>query len=641
MPSLFSLPSRSARPAIAIFIATAVLGLCPARGLRASEPSPVSRATPQQNSASEQNSAAQESIADLRKRYHAELDTLAAWCREQQAADLAEFTARWAFRPHERLTYTFLPPAEAQALEARLLAEIGPDSTAPEATRAEWARRLATLRQSQASALFALAQAAAEAGDGCDALTWANEALREDPELDPARQLFGQSLVDGVWLSSFAAAKQKAGEVWDDRFGWIDAEDLARYEGGERKYRAAWMTAERDAQLHANIDNGWRIDTEHFSITTNHSLEAGAALGSRLEELYQAWRILFADYYLQPNQLKLAFSKGSLPESRRKFRVMYFQSETGFRQALARELPPDLKTTGVYLAKNKTAYFYHAEPEDHATQFHEITHQLFQEMLPRTVPEPGRDADFWLVEAIACYMESLQPQTPRTAGDVSYLTTGGVDAPRVQDARFYLLRQAFRVPLADVAPLGRMAFQRHPEVRKVYAQGGAMADMLMHANGGAFRPALCEMLTALYSGRRASLTELLHESYPALDDMYLKYSQVTDADLSACAGGDDVTYLALAGTEVTSAGLANIADWKSVRWIDLANTQVTDAGLSRLAELPALQELDLAGTAVTDAGLETLAGAAQLRKLTLTGTQVTDAGVARLKAARPGLEIVR
>jgi hypothetical protein len=66
-----------------------------------------------------------------------------------------------------------------------------------------------------------------------------------------------------------------------------------------------------------------------------------------------------------------------------------------------------------------------------------------------------------------------------------------------------------------------------------------------------------------------------------------------------------------------------------------------DEGLSLVAELPQLETLILENLGVTDAGLAALSKAARLKKLTLHEPKVTEAAVARLRASRPGLEIVR
>ena len=98
---------------------------------------------------------------------------------------------------------------------------------------------------------------------------------------------------------------------WHAKFGWLPKDHVARYERGERYYRRRWISAAEDAQRHADIKNGWRIETEHYSITTNHSLEAGVRLAERLERLNFVWRLLFAPYHARTrSQLSTMFKSG-------------------------------------------------------------------------------------------------------------------------------------------------------------------------------------------------------------------------------------------------------------------------------------------------------------------------------------------
>ena len=111
------------------------------------------------------------------------------------------------------------------------------------------------------------------------------EVLYQDPGHTDARVKLGYKKVVDRWCLPYAARQVLRGQVNDPRFGWIRGGDIERYEMGHRRYRGRWISAVRDAQLHARIDQGWRIETEHYLITTNQSLEAGVALGRQLESL--------------------------------------------------------------------------------------------------------------------------------------------------------------------------------------------------------------------------------------------------------------------------------------------------------------------------------------------------------------------
>ena len=54
-----------------------------------------------------------------------------------------------------------------------------------------------------------------------------------------------------------------------------------------------------------------------------------------------------------------------------------------------------------------------ATTTDERTMYHKATHQLFQESRPVS-PEVGHRANFWIIEGIAMYMESLPRKTGST-----------------------------------------------------------------------------------------------------------------------------------------------------------------------------------------------------------------------------------
>ena len=80
----------------------------------------------------------------------------------------------------------------------------------------------------------ALADEAVSAGQASVAFRLLPEVVRENPEHGQARKILGYEQFDGRWLTSFETAKARAGQVWDDRFGWLPADYVARYEAGER-----------------------------------------------------------------------------------------------------------------------------------------------------------------------------------------------------------------------------------------------------------------------------------------------------------------------------------------------------------------------------------------------------------------------
>lgn len=68
---------------------------------------------------------------------------------------------------------------------------------------------------------------------------------------------------------------------------------------------------------------------------------------------------------------------------------------------------------------------------------------------------------------------------------------------------------------------------------------------------------------------------------------------------------------------------------------------IKDEGAQHLARLKNLEVLLVPGTQITDAGLASFAALKQLKRLEITGNKVSDEAVAKLKAAIPGLEVVK
>jgi hypothetical protein len=152
---------------------------------------------------------------------------------------------------------------------------------------------------------------------------------------------------------------------------------------------------------------------------------------------------------------------------------------------------------------------------------HEAFHQLFAEARPdftRLKAEPGRRSGFWAVEAAAIYAESIA-QT-----DFGW-TVGGRDAGRAPASRKLLADESAHLPLAELAALGREAFQAHDRIAELYDQCGGLADFFMNARGGRYREAFVEYLSRVYSGTADpdTLARLCGTSYADLDDAYRRH----------------------------------------------------------------------------------------------------------------------
>ncbi len=452
---------------------------------------------------------------ELHSKYSAQLQELAAWCDKKGLAEQAKITRQWTGkRDPNKLYVADLPRAIGRPeLPVGSPAEV-----------VEWDRRFWQLRRQQAKSLEALARKAVRADRASLAFDLVISAIREDPDYDTIRRLLGYQKFRNGWYTLYEVEKLKSGQVWHEKFGWLPSKYLRRYQQGERWSPKGWVSAEEDARLRRDIASGWDVETEHYTIRTNHSLEAGVQLGVKLEQLFRVWRELFIRYFASEAEVAGLFDgrvRKKLPPFPQ-LGVVYFRD----RDEYVRGLPllfPDLKkkvvgmSEGVYIADARRAFFFAGKDQDDRTMYHEATHQLFHQTRP-VADDVGYRANFWIVEGIAMYMETLRRED-------GFLVLGGFDDARLVAARYRLLNDKFYVPLSEFASYGMQKLQADPRISTLYSQAAGLTQFLVHYDGGRYRDALVAYLSAVYSGRDtpATLAQLTGATFADLDKQYREF----------------------------------------------------------------------------------------------------------------------
>jgi len=451
--------------------------------------------------------------ADLWARYDGQLAELAAWCDANGLAAEAAETRAWRAPRDPGKLYIAVLGDEVGSLK--------PPPDGPEPVL-EWHGRFARLRQEQAEAMFELARRAVRAGRGSLALDLVLAAVREDPDHEAVRQILGFQEYQGRWCTLYEVQNLRSGKVWHEKFGWLPAAHVPRYEQGERYYRGRWISAEEDARLHQDIRRGWDVETEHYAIRTNHGIEAAVRLGAKLEQLYRVWKQLFFRYFAGEAQLAELFDDrarsrvASLP----RHEVVYFRNRDEYDRALAEVIPNIGVSVGVYISATRRAYFFAGQDSDERTLLHEATHQLFHESR-RVAAGVGRQNNFWIIEGIAMYMESLRRED-------GYHVLGGFDDVRVHAARYRLLKDGFYVPLAEFASYGADQIQKDHRIATLYSQAAGLTNFLIHCDGGRYRDQLVAYLVAVYSGQASpsTLSKLTGTPYSELDAQYRRFMEL-------------------------------------------------------------------------------------------------------------------
>jgi len=458
--------------------------------------------------------------AELRSTYAGDIEELARWCEKNGLSIEAKKTRHT------------LGPSDPCKLYVPILPEmIGPPKLPENASAkaVEWDGRLIRLRRDHAMALYEMARQAVRTGRAGLAFELAIASLQADPDYEPARRLFGYQKFREQWHTAYEVKKLRAGQVWSERFGWLPKAHLRRYEEGQRYNDGRWISAKEDAERHRDIRSGWTLETEHYMIHTDHSIEAGAALAVKLERLNRLWRQMFVRYYASETDVMAMFDgRPKLQAAPLQHNVMYFRDRKDYEETLRASLP-NIETAGIYLERPRCAFFFADKEADDRTLYHEATHQLFHESRP-IAPDVGRRANFWIIEGIAMYMESLRQED-------GFSVLGGFDDQRLHAAQYRLLVDKFFVPFDEFTAFGMEKLQTDPRIATLYSQAAGMTHFLVYFDGGRYRDALVSYLAAVYSGRDNldTLSTLCKTSYRELDKQYYAFIKSGKSSLEKTA----------------------------------------------------------------------------------------------------------
>jgi hypothetical protein len=388
-----------------------------------------------------------------------------------------------------------------------------PEKTTPEE------RRFWDFRRQKAAQLFALAQAAYQAND----LPLCYEALSQVVLLDPdharARASLGYACRFQHWVTPYQANRLSSGFIWHPLWGWVAEASLPRYEQGLRPVHDRWLPAGQAERLRSQWNQAWVIETDHYQVRTNAGLEEGVRLATELEQCYGVFSRLFAGYGLSEEQLRAAF--GGQPSRARLFRpprgqfiVHLYRNREEFQKRIARFRALDQATaTGLYVPSDRIVYCYRDEELEGgwlASVLHEATHQLFVEATARFQFGP-RDGNYWVVEGVAAYMESLHRRN-------GWLLVGSWDTPRLKLAREQLVQHHRYIPLNKLVELTAQDFARR-DSSFLYGQSALVVHFLLHCEKGKYRRVLLSFLEEVLSGRASpdTLSKMLGMSYEDID----------------------------------------------------------------------------------------------------------------------------
>ena len=455
---------------------------------------------------------------DIHAKFAADIETLAASCEQNSLESLAAEIRQLGIPLEQQ-------PGNIDNLPTTIQLDV--PVSLPAAERAAKVR-VRKLRTDYSNALFSLSRKALKDRHPSFAYRLVREVLFQDPDHALARALMGFRRAGSEWTTPFAADKKRRGLVWHKDFGWILSEHVARYAAGERLYKGNWITAEREELQRAEFRNAWVVETEHFQVKTNHSLQKGAHLATSVEVFHHYFMREFAAFFQKPQQLDKLFKDGTGTRSGDRYDIDHFRLQSEFINRLAKQCPSAGQINGLYLPQERKAFFFHnpALPDSASLEplYHEVTHQLLSESSMQSVPV-GHSRDFWVIEGIACYFESFH-----VAEDGS-ITVGDINHPRIQAARDQVMVNLDYEPLARFTASGMLAFQKGelPVLQRRYAQATGLTHFFLNYQDGLYRDGFIEYLAQIYSpdervrAKAKTLEQILLVSNAALDEQYKGY----------------------------------------------------------------------------------------------------------------------
>ena len=390
-------------------------------------------------------------------------------------------------------------------------------------------RRADDLRTEHAASIYRLARRASRSGHPAAAFHMLEEVARVAPDYEPARKMLGDQRTGDEWLTPFEAAMRRRRLVWHDRFGWLPANHVERYEAGDRYFRNRWMTADEEQSLRAPTPRGWEVETDHFVVNSNHSLERAAMLAGKLEDFHRFFRRTYTDVFDSIRLAGALLETGPIPK-KDKHAVRDFASREQYVATLAPLQPNVGVSTGLYLTSKRMSFFFYTDPAASSVRpeevlYHEVSHQLLAEADPAK-QGIGMFGGFWAIEGFATYLESFDPGGDPRIGDIDHL--------RIENARRLQIVLGKHVPLAEFESLNLRQFQRgatYEEIVERYQQATGLTHFFLHAEGGRYRDAFLQYIRELYDVKKSSPTpiaRLTGQTNTTLDAEYKAYLRDLD-----------------------------------------------------------------------------------------------------------------
>lgn len=408
--------------------------------------------------------------------------------------------------------------------------------------------------------------------------------------------------------------------------------------------------------------------SQHFAIATQGTTKQANEVARLSEQTYSIWRQIFFSHWCKSETLQqsLTSQKALVALNQPKFQIVLFRNREAYVNQLQKIEPNVAVSTGYYSPRLKTVFCYWDEATSKATLRHELTHQFFSQASgEETVLPEELQSDFWIVEGLALYMESIQIVNVH-GFDIA--TIGGWDAARLQPARYRRLHDEMWIPWDEFRRANNERFRTGNEIAQWYSQAAGLTHFWMDRSSE-HRQAFLDFAMRVYRGLPSSEPLVEAQQDEKLRRDYDHFLLLSPRKLLENPPSPDSKELVLSRCPISSNDLLGWPESKrKLDWLDLSfskiddrlflepsdlqpgklwdvrrlnveSTHVSNASLPIIAMMPRLEELDLSQCGITDAGLEALRGHKSIKTLWLTGNAaITNQGLAIL-ASLPKLEL--
>lgn len=506
------------------------------------------------------------------------------------------------------------------------------------ASHDDWLKHFVTARQRHAAFWFEEAKRRSAAGDEWSAYNNLWRTLREDDEHAEAKRVLGP-MVASLTIRNQPRTSLAAHPTF------------------------AWPAGSFS-----------RLETANFKIVSHADAATTQAIARQLEHFHALWTQVFYPLWAPPNVTTARFSGRNATWSRRQtFDVVLCKDRADYLKVLGADEANIGVSVGYYNPDSQTSFFYPNEQLT-ATLYHEVTHQLLAEAsVLKGNNRAGSENDFWIVEAVALYVESLTNHN-------YHWRVGGWLAPRMQAARYRALHDGYwsdwdsftagsmdvwksdpdiskrythaaglahffldkRLPAdeseenlhdpADAASLPGISSSSHDDRSDEAAVQKAEAQLASY-DAEASRVAFFAALASVYQSKRPS--QKLKEFLGGDDAQrsYVHFLLARDRHLKSTLGETinltedvaNVRELVLTRSQLSHSSWKLVGAFSNVQWLDVSFSNVEAADLSWLANFEQLERLSLEGIGVDAGTLRMISELPRLKELDLSHCKIDDA----------------